>query len=237
MAVYAGVDTFWMAHDNRGRLHAATKGIVQDGLVLNLDAGVRESYNGGDTWYDLSGNGNHGTLFNNPTYSSDNNGTFVFDGTNDYAEVPGDYHLFSELTIDFWFKSTNATPTGRPWGKGGDFEARFDGGSPGGSLTTDIGVTNYLISGTKVWGNTTWYNVVAVLLTSTTELYVQSELDATGNRSSITANTASLKIGKSASGFGSPFPGRISNFKIYNRALTPQEIQQNFNVTRKRFGI
>ena len=212
--------------------------IVRDGLVLHLDAANPKSYPGtGTDWFDLSGNGNHGTLVNDPTYSSDNNGTFVFDGANDYAEVPGDYHLFSELTIDFWFKSTNTTPTGRPWGKGGDFEARFDGGAPGGSLVTDIGVTNYLISGTGVWGNTTWYNVTAVLLTSSTELYVQSELDATGNRSSITANTGPLHIGKSSSGFGSPFPGNISSFKIYNRALTAAEVARNFNAMRGRYGL
>jgi hypothetical protein len=33
-------------------LHQATKGIVQDGLVLNLDAGVRDSYDSGTTWRD-----------------------------------------------------------------------------------------------------------------------------------------------------------------------------------------
>jgi hypothetical protein len=33
------------------------------------------------------------------------------------------------------------------------------------------------------------------------------------------------------------FNGRISNFKIYNKALTPQEVSQNFNVARGRFGI
>ena len=36
-------------------IYQATKGIVQDGLVLNLDAGVRDSYDGGATWRDLAG--------------------------------------------------------------------------------------------------------------------------------------------------------------------------------------
>jgi hypothetical protein len=31
--------------------------------------------------------------------------------------------------------------------------------------------------------------------------------------------------------------GKISNFKIYNRALTASEVQQNFNALRGRFGI
>jgi hypothetical protein len=34
-----------------------------------------------------------------------------------------------------------------------------------------------------------------------------------------------------------PFQGRISNVKVYNRALTAAEIRQNFNASRGRFGI
>ena len=33
------------------------------------------------------------------------------------------------------------------------------------------------------------------------------------------------------------YRGNISNFKIYNRVLTPQEIEQNFNATKGRFGL
>ena len=52
----------------------ATKGIVQDGLVLNLDAGVKESYNSGTTWRDLTGS-NDGTLTNmTATNFNKNNG-------------------------------------------------------------------------------------------------------------------------------------------------------------------
>jgi len=33
------------------------------------------------------------------------------------------------------------------------------------------------------------------------------------------------------------FKGKISVVKIYNRALSAAEVQQNFNATRSRFGI
>ena len=63
--------------------HGAT--IVRDGLVLYLDAANEKSYPGsGTTWYDLSGNGNDVTLINNPTYSTNNNGSFIFDGVDEY---------------------------------------------------------------------------------------------------------------------------------------------------------
>ena len=58
-------------------LFQATKGIVQDGLVLNLDAGVNKSYpRNGTTWYDLSNNGN-GTLTNGPTFDRGNGGNII----------------------------------------------------------------------------------------------------------------------------------------------------------------
>ena len=55
MAIISGKDTYW----------TAKRGIVQNGLVLNLDAAVASSYPGtGTTWYDLSGNGNNGIAMN-----------------------------------------------------------------------------------------------------------------------------------------------------------------------------
>ena len=72
MGLAHGVTTKWQA----------TQGIVQDGLVLNLDAGVKDSYNGGTTWYDLKGS-NNGTLDNGPTFDSEKGGSIVSDGSDD----------------------------------------------------------------------------------------------------------------------------------------------------------
>ena len=61
--------------------------IVTDGLILVVDAADRNSYPGtGTTWYDISGNGNHASLTNGPTWNS--LGYFSFDGSNDYANIP-----------------------------------------------------------------------------------------------------------------------------------------------------
>ena len=58
--------------------------IVTDGLVLCVDAANTKSYPGsGTTWTDISGKGHNGTLTNGPTFSSDNMGGIVFDGSND----------------------------------------------------------------------------------------------------------------------------------------------------------
>ncbi|MDT8886739.1 discoidin domain-containing protein [Aquirufa sp. LEPPI-3A] len=83
--------------------------IVADGLVLHLDAGNPTSYKGtGTTWTDLSGNGNHSTLTNGPTYNIPNKGFLTFDGVDDYANgvaIPSTSGNNSR-TVMVWYKST-----------------------------------------------------------------------------------------------------------------------------------
>ena len=215
--------------------------IVTDGLVLCLDAANKRSYPGaGTTWTDLTANKNNGTLTNGPTFDSANAGSIVFDGTNDYVEVQGNYHLFSALTISCWFKPTNSisggvNDTGRIWGKGTNLEIRSNDGT--GRFIGDFGGTSSLFSTQNSWLNTVWYNLVVVLdtTTSTSSMYIQSKLDSTGSVGSISDQTANMLIGKSASGLGSCMSAKISNFSIYNRVLTPDEIRQNYLATKGRY--
>ena len=80
---------------------------IVDGLVLALDAGNIKSYPGsGTTWTDIIGRGNTGTLTNSPTYSSQNGGSIVFNGVNNYVEnlapnlgISGD----TSVTLSCWF--------------------------------------------------------------------------------------------------------------------------------------
>lgn len=65
----------------------AVGGLVTDGLILNLDSTDSSSYPGsGTSWNDLTSEGNDFTLYNGPTFSTDDGGTIVTDGTNDYIE-------------------------------------------------------------------------------------------------------------------------------------------------------
>jgi hypothetical protein len=216
--------------------------IVTDGLVLCLDAANKRSYPGaGTTWTDLSKQGNNGTLTNGPTFDSANGGSILFDGSNDYVEVQGNYHLLSALTISCWFKLTNSmsagvnpSSIGRIWGKGTNLEVRFSMDT--GRLIGDLGGTATLSSTQNSWLNTVWYNLVVVLDTTTSSVYVQSKLDSTGSRGSISNQTANMQLGRSASGSGSPMSGKISNFSIYNRVLTPDEIRQNYLATKGRYA-
>lgn len=64
--------------------------IIEDGLVLYLDAGNRKSYPGsGTTWFDISGYKSTGILTNGPTFNSSSLGSLVFDGINNYVNFGG----------------------------------------------------------------------------------------------------------------------------------------------------
>ena len=79
--------------------------IVTSGLVLSLDAANTKSYPGsGTTWFDISGNNNHFTLFNSPTYNS--LGYFELDGTNDYIRSTNtlDLSISNAVTVEIVLK-------------------------------------------------------------------------------------------------------------------------------------
>ena len=85
-------------------------------LVLDLDAGNTSSYPGSGTrWTDLSGKGNHGTLYNSVTYNSSNLGSLVFNGyengqgPNPYVLLPTntDFDFGSgDFTVELWIYMT-----------------------------------------------------------------------------------------------------------------------------------
>ena len=84
-------------------------GLVTDGLILNLDSTDTSSYPGtGTVWSDLSGQGNHFHLVNGPTFSTDDGGTIVTDGTNDYIKSQGNIDEVNAANSTFaYVKCTN----------------------------------------------------------------------------------------------------------------------------------
>ena len=95
---------------------AAGPNVVEDGLVLALDAGNTKSYPGsGTAWTDLSVKGNNGTLTNSPTFSSDNGGSISIDGNSEtrgitlpsVSTIMGDGT--GDWTIEFWYMTPSFT--------------------------------------------------------------------------------------------------------------------------------
>jgi len=225
--------------------------VVTDGLVLALDAADTSSYPGsGTTWFDLSGNGNNGTLTNmdGANLDSANGGSFTFDGTDEYISETSslsDNFWQGSWTASFWvnFDTLNTTTSG-----GGDkplLHHGVNGTRTGLHLTQrntriHFGLYSDDLQGTKVLSTGTWYNVVFTLNNSTyvKQNYLNGVFDNshTGGGAYIGTGT-NTRIGGKVLTFGLLFDGFMSSCNFYNRVLTASEIQQNFNALRGRFGI
>jgi hypothetical protein len=233
--------------------------IVTNGLVLALDAANTKSYiSGSTTWNDLSGNGNSGSLVNGPTFSSDNNGSIVFDGIDDYVltEYSPNIQAGTGYSHNLYFKTTSATV-----GDGGSnriMEVRNGGltGSPLFSIMVNWVSNNTVIClarGTDAFrrdlivnnvtvNDGTWRNLhVQILPNGNTEIYINGVISGVYVYNTQTTINPQIKIPIGArnleGSFSSFFSGMISNVKIYNRALTEAEIQQNYNGQKSRFNL
>ena len=212
--------------------------IVSSGLVLCLDAANKLSYPGtGTTWTDLSGNNNNGTLTNGPTFSAGNQGSIVFDGVDDYGTMSNDITSgTNDFAISTWLYSTESSNN----------RYILDFGNNGGSLISYTGCYRYynqttgtgtLYSDGISYVVNSWYNIVISRISSITYLYsngisIRNASD-TGN---IGSWGTTLSIGRWGGG-SLYYQGRISNILIYkNKGLTFNEVLQNYNATKTRFG-
>jgi hypothetical protein len=229
--------------------------IVTSGLVLALDAADRNSYPGsGTTWTDLSGNGNTGTLVNGVGYNSSNLGSLSFDGVDDYVnftDKPEFTFTDAKFSLEVFFRYVNKTDTDNSIIGKRDYgltqrEYNFYMYEPSSIPTLRFIISsnltaNWTIVESSTIQKNTWYHAVATSDAGVGRIYLNGVLNATNNsmNSSTTNGTSPLTIGN-AFNSGSAlqyFNGSIPLARIYNRALTAAEIQQNFNATRSRFGI
>ena len=244
MGVYAGPAEYWY-NSNEGRTSQSTRMVVQDGLVLNLDAGASISYPGsGSTWTDLSGNGNNGTLENDVGYDSGNGGSILFDGSNDYmsATISCSRTYYS---IDWWTRPTAVSHYDQmilmnSSGTAGSYWQGFTVHTTGsGSLYigTTTGSRRTLGSGTLV--NGVWHHFVWTFDNGSATLYKNGSSISTGSINLHSADFTLLQIGAGPTfGEGTRFDGNCASLKLYsNKVLTAAEVEQNFNALRTRFGI
>ena len=228
--------------------------IVTNGLVLALDAANQKSYiSGSINWNDLSGNGNSGTLTNGPTFNSANGGSIVFDGSNDYVDFgnPTSLNISTSLTLESWVYFTNITT-----GAAKTIIARWGSGQRSYKLAALVSSKNFYIDISDTGNNdiyrlsntiitiNIWYHVVGVYtsgVSPTLNVYVNGVLDnstlAGTIPSSIYSGTSIFNIGTDVVVGGNYYQGNISNSKIYNRALSASEVQQNYNAQKSRFNL
>jgi len=226
---------------------AAGPNVVEDGLVLALDAGNTKSYPGsGTTWTDLSGQGNTGTLTNGPTYSSADGGAIVFDGSNDYVSETSalsDSFLQGNWTISFWVNfdtiSTGNFNTDRILLHHGSRN-----NSNGLHLVQRgssflLGLYGDDLAGTANTASTgIWYNVTFTLNNTTRlkQIYINGSLDNSHTGSSAYVGSGSnTRIGGDVLSFGNTLDGKMSNIVAYSRVLSASEVEQNYNALKGRY--
>jgi len=106
-------------------------------------------------------------------------------------------------------------------------------------LGSGSGYSSQNIVGTTTAQINTVYNLVATRNGSVFSLYLNGNLEASVNLSSINVSILQTtpEIGGINNGNFGWFNGKIYNTMVYNRSLSTSEITQNFNATKSRFGL
>lgn len=201
---------------------------------------------GGATWNDQSGNNTVGTLTTGAVYTPENNGAFVFDGSGGGVTLTNDTtYRISFPSVEVWVK-LNVTQTQRVF-----FSQYSQSSGPTGYglgindstnnlvkwFTGNLGTVN-TSSSTTVLANSVWYHVVATYDGANKRIYVNGVLENTTAWTNGIDNTNTLSsIGFLEVASSQYLNGNLACVRVYNRALTLAEIRQNFNATRRRFGI
>lgn len=212
--------------------------VVQDGLVLHLDAANPKSYPGtGNTLFDLSGNSNHGTLTNDPIYDSGNKGSIVFDGINDAISI-SNITLTSGITFISWIyingPNSNFGSIFANWGSGGN--AYWIGTYINNSQNIEVYFNNVLVSTITSLNLNTWMMLSVTNTGNVCKGYINT-VEKFSLSSTLISSTNITSIGYDITRTNYPFKGDISQASIYNRALSSAEIKQNFEATRGRYGV
>jgi hypothetical protein len=237
--------------------------IVTDGLVLNLDAGFSPSFatipsNANSSTitplYDLSGNGNNGTLTNGPTYSSSNSGSIVFDGVDDYVNLGTNASQYNSTTGTFavWVKVTGITADSsgifsngtNDYGLIGLYASTYS--SPSSTIGIQYGVTarspnvDSGCSATVTIPASGWLYLVATRYyngsTTSFKLYANGTLRSSGSMNyPISTVYSTWWLGRNTT--RPSMAGNIAIAQMYSKELTAAEITQNYNSTKSRFGL
>jgi len=217
---------------------------VNDSLLIHIDpANPKSSPGAGNVVLDISGNGNNGTM-SNVTYVGDE---LIFNGIDSTINfgVGGDFFPLPSFTIDLWFSSTGTTPiTGTAPGLFGfTYGVRAIVASNYLYFSVDDGVNSLTIQSPSTYDfyNGSWHHFAGVVSMGARYLYVDGEQVASSTSYTWLGDTRwptnQFVIGRDNNNSNYFFTGSMSSFKFYNRQLSSEEINRNFNAIRGRYGV
>jgi hypothetical protein len=224
-----------------------TSGSTNPGIyAIEVNGQIIIGNYGGTTWIDLSGNGSNATLYNSPTWSSTNGGTFTFNGSNQYAAPAAGFANFTsgitvfsivnfgsastwERIVDFgvgqannnFIFARNSTTNNLTW-------VTFNGTTERPYVTYTSGIQNNTIACYAATHSNTNVNIYRNGILGLGPVSYPYTLD------NVTRNNCYIGRSNWADAY---FETTMNVIMIYNRALSAAEIQQNFNVFRGRYGL
>jgi len=191
----------------------------------------------GSTVYDASGNGNDGTLIHDPKWTAGKSGSALqFDGVDDYVDCGNDESLTGingQVTLEAWIYLDALTThykivyhTNDEYGmavlSNGSTEVRI--------RDSDVNYDANVPAGTITAGQ--WYHLVGTYDGEYVRSYVNGDLVENGannpkaHTGDIDTSIASVYISHPTS---YPFNGIIDEVRIYNRALSAEEVKYHYN--------
>lgn len=229
--------------------------IIKDGLVLYLNAGSPNSYYGpfsGNTWKDISGFGNNGSLVNGVVYTPVDGGSFLFNGNASSANFGNILNMrLNSISYGCWVKINGTSTINGIFGKtsfrsnAGRYGLLIDNGSINAFISPTSSVSVIASTSVTPYIDNKWhYMFVTINRSDNMVLYIDTFAVSTQNVATYVNtdfnNSDILCIGSYVNNLGtSPlysFNGNIALAKMYNRALSRDEIIHNYNVTKTKYG-
>ena len=219
--------------------------IITDGLVFYIDAANTKCYSGsGNTANGLVA-GIGATLINGVGFTSSNNGSFILDGTDDYIAASGTSFPLSNSprTLNIWYYTKTSTWQANTnnlfwYGTAGSGRQSF-----GVDFNTYPEMEFYSWADDLNWNTTRpqegWKNLqITYDGNLNLNVYESGILVATKTFGAQlnTVLSSNVQIGAITYVPGY-FDSNISQISMYNRALTASEIVQNYNATKRRYGL
>jgi hypothetical protein len=214
-------------------------------LLWNVDATQLRSYSGsGTTWTNLASVGLNGTLVNSPTFNSGNGGSIVFNGSNQYISTASQIiTITSDWSVNVWYKTSggvNSCPLVVRGLVGENIQWRCELQNSTGKISftmrnpsdqTILGTTSTLGTG---WHMATYTKNSSNLVT----LYMDGVSENSGTITNFTDVAANIILGRLGNSVGPYYlNGNIGNVQLYSRTLSSDEVLNNFNAVKSRFGL
>ena len=239
--------------------------LVTDGLILQYDFSNHNSYPGsGDTVYDTVG-GRNGTIYNDPTYSTDKGGYLELTQSDDYIQVPNDDQTIrwdQPHSIEFWVYPLGTGDSAQNLLEAdysGNIRIQFDKSDYGEQGRIEAWLESSDLSGdanrayNRWFVQKEWHHLVVTRTNEVGNVWVDGKLDNGTARPNVNSSqdtqtkstvsvaqadqyTGNVFIGRFISAAGTEnFDGYIALFSLYQKELSKDEVLQNYNAWRGRY--